>query len=65
MKRRKYTEPQIVFAFQQAASGTPAAEIVRKMGARGHLLPLEEEVRGHELASDSFLSFHASFHGGP
>ncbi|BEQ13196.1 MAG: transposase [Pseudomonadota bacterium] len=32
MKRRRYTEPQIVFALQQADSGTPVAEIVRKMG---------------------------------
>ena len=32
MKRRRHTEPQIVFALQQADSGTPVAEIVRKMG---------------------------------
>ena len=32
MKRRRYTEPQIVFALQQADSGIPVAEIVRKMG---------------------------------
>jgi len=32
MKRRRYSEPQIVFALQQADSGTPVAEIVRKMG---------------------------------
>jgi putative transposase len=32
MKRKRYTEPQIVFALQQAESGTPVAEICRKMG---------------------------------
>ena len=32
MKRKRYTEPQIVFALQQAESGTPVADICRKMG---------------------------------
>ena len=32
MKRKRYTEPQIVFALQQAESGTTVAEICRKMG---------------------------------
>ena len=32
MKRKRYTEPQIVFALQQAESGTPVAEICQKMG---------------------------------
>jgi putative transposase len=32
MKRKRYTEPQIVFALQQAESGTSVAEICRKMG---------------------------------
>jgi len=32
MKRKWYTEPQIVFALQQAEAGTPVAEICRKMG---------------------------------
>jgi len=33
MKRKRYTEPQIVFALQQAESGTPVAEIcLRRMG---------------------------------
>ena len=32
MKRKRYTEPQIVFALQQAESGTPVVEICRKMG---------------------------------
>ena len=32
MKRKRYTEQQIVFALQQAENGTPVSEIVRKMG---------------------------------
>ena len=32
MKRNRYTEPQIVFALQQAESGTAVADICRKMG---------------------------------
>jgi putative transposase len=32
MRRKRYTEPQIVFALQQADSGTAVAEICRKMG---------------------------------
>jgi len=32
VKRKRYTEPQVVFALQQAESGTPVGEICRKMG---------------------------------
>jgi putative transposase len=32
MKRKRYTEPRIVFALQQAESGTPVGEICRRMG---------------------------------
>jgi putative transposase len=32
MKRKRYAEPQIVFALQQAEAGTPVADICRKMG---------------------------------
>jgi len=32
MKRKRYTEPQIVFALQQAEGGTPVGEICRKLG---------------------------------
>ena len=32
MKRKRYTEPQIVFVLQQAEVGTPVAEVCRKMG---------------------------------
>jgi putative transposase len=31
MKKQQFTEAQIVFALRQAESGTPAAEIIRKM----------------------------------
>jgi putative transposase len=32
MKRSKYTESQVVFAIKQAETGTPVAEVCRKMG---------------------------------
>ena len=32
MKKQRFTEAQILFALQQADSGTPVSEIVRKMG---------------------------------
>jgi putative transposase len=32
MKRKQFTEAQIAFALRQTESGTPVAEIVRKMG---------------------------------
>ncbi len=32
MKKKRYTEEQIAFALRQHESGTPVAEIVRKMG---------------------------------
>jgi hypothetical protein len=32
MKKSKFTEQQIAFAFQQAESGTQVAEMCRKMG---------------------------------
>ena len=31
MKRKRFTEAQIVFALRQAESGTPVAQIIRKM----------------------------------
>lgn len=32
MKRPRYTEEQIAFALRQVESGTPVAEVIRKMG---------------------------------
>ena len=32
MKRKRYTEEQIAFALRRGESGTPIADIVRKMG---------------------------------
>jgi len=32
MRKSKYTEQQIAFALQQAETGTPVAEVIRKMG---------------------------------
>ena len=32
MKRTRFSEEQIAFALRQAESGTPVAEVIRKMG---------------------------------
>ncbi|KQN89850.1 Hin recombinase [Sphingomonas sp. Leaf231] len=32
MKKSRYTEEQIAFALKQAETGTPAAEVIRRMG---------------------------------
>ncbi len=32
MKKSKYTEEQIAFALKQAETGTPIAEVIRKLG---------------------------------
>lgn len=48
MKRRRHAEPQIVFALQQADSGTPVGgDRAEDGGERGRLLQLEDEIRGH------------------
>ena len=39
MKRKCYTEPQIVFALQQAEAGTVVGKICRKMGIAEATLP--------------------------
>ena len=46
MKKSRYTEEQIAFALKQAETGTPVAEVLRRMGDLGaDLLPLEEALR--------------------
>ena len=32
MKKKRFTEEQIAFALRQAETGTPVAEVIRKMG---------------------------------
>ena len=32
MKKSRYTEEQIAFALKQAETGTPEAEVIRRMG---------------------------------
>ncbi|TCP96325.1 putative transposase [Sphingomonas sp. PP-F2F-A104-K0414] len=32
MKKSRYTDEQIAFALKQAETGTPAAEVIRRMG---------------------------------
>ncbi len=34
MKESKFTEEQIAFALKQAETGTPIAEIIRRMGVK-------------------------------
>jgi hypothetical protein len=34
MKKSRYTEEQIAFALKQAETGTPVAEVIRRMGFR-------------------------------
>jgi hypothetical protein len=35
MMKSRYTEEQIAFALRQAETGTPVAEVIRRMGAFG------------------------------
>ena len=44
MKKSRYTEEQIAFALKQAETGTPVAEVIRRMGVSEQTLPLEEGV---------------------
>ena len=34
MKKSRYTDEQIAFALKQAETGTPVAEVIRRMGIR-------------------------------
>ena len=46
MKRKRYSTEQIVAAIKQHELGTPAAEIIRKLGiCRADVLPLEAPLR--------------------
>ena len=56
MKKSRFTEEQISFALKQAETGTPVAEVLRRMGDLGaDILPLEEALRrvGHWRAAAS------------
>lgn len=47
MKKKHYTEQQIAFALRQAESGTPVAEIVRRMGtAEATFYPCKQKFDG-------------------
>ncbi|SFF29567.1 Transposase [Methylobacterium sp. 13MFTsu3.1M2] len=41
MKKSRYTEEQIAFALKQAETGTPVAEVLRRMGISELDLPRE------------------------
>ena len=43
MKKSRYTEEQIAFALKQAETGTPVAEVIRRMG----LTRLAHPLRRH------------------
>ena len=46
IKWKRYTEPEIVFALQQAEAGTPVGEICPNMGGcGGHFLPRKGALR--------------------
>jgi putative transposase len=36
VKKSRYTEEQIAFALKQAETGTPVAEVIRRMGISEH-----------------------------
>ena len=42
MKRKRFSEEQIAFALRQHESGTPVAEIVRKLGVTEQCLSIDE-----------------------
>jgi len=44
IKKSRYTDESIAFALMQAETGTPVAEVIRRMGI-SDVLPLEEGVR--------------------
>ena len=45
MKKSRFTEEQILYALRQAESGTPQADVCRKLGMqRGRVLHLEETL---------------------
>ena len=49
MKSSRHTPEQVAFGLRQTEEGAPVAEVSRKIGhPRAGLLPLEEEVPGHE-----------------
>ena len=46
MKKSRFTEEQIAFALKQAETGTPVAEVLRRMGiSEQTCLTLEEALR--------------------
>jgi putative transposase len=46
MKKSRSTEAQIAFALRQAESGTPVAEIIRKLGIAVQTFCRWKKVRG-------------------
>jgi putative transposase len=46
MKKSRYTEAQIAFALKQAETGTPVAEVIRRMGISGQTFYRWKKVYG-------------------
>lgn len=46
MKKSRYTEEQITFALKQAGTGTPVAEVIRRMGVSEQTFYRWKEVYG-------------------
>ena len=45
MKKGRFTEEQIAFALKQAETGTPVAEVLRRMGGRPRNSPWRQPCR--------------------
>ena len=46
MKRSRYTEKQIAYALKQAETGTPVAEVIRRMGVSEQMFYRWKKVYG-------------------
>ncbi|CAO4180157.1 Transposase [Methylorubrum aminovorans] len=46
MKKSRFTEEQIAFALKQAETGTPAAEMLRRMGISEHTFYRWKKLNG-------------------
>ncbi len=47
MKKSRYTDPQIAFAPEQAATGTPVAEVIRRMEISEQTFSLSEALESN------------------
>ena len=52
MKKSRYTEEQIAFALKQAETGTPVAEVIRRMGVSEQTFYRWKKVYGGLMPSE-------------